>query len=366
MPLLRAPPLLLTAVLLSACSDSSPPPGAEPLAAAANLATIAVEAVRVPTEAAFDGTLEAVHQSTVSAQTTGRIVELPFDVGDYLEKGAVIARFTGTEQRARTESREAAVAEAMARLAEAQLAHDRAKDIYEKKLIAKAQFDKAAADLDSARARYEAAQAALTESRESLGYTVIRAPYAGIVVARHAQIGETVAPGTPLMTGLSLENLRVVVDVPQQHIGPLRKHRKARVVLPDGGSAEAAELRIPPNADPATHTFRVLVSLPPGDPGAEDGILPGMLVKVAFVGGEEERLLIPSEAIVRRGEVTGAYLLDEKGRVSLRYLRLGTPGADGRVPVLAGLAAGERLALDPIAAGIAYKKQTLPEAGDGA
>jgi RND family efflux transporter MFP subunit len=315
----------------------------------------------VARETAFDGAIEALNQSTVAAQTTGRVVELPYDVGDYVEKGAVIVRFTATEQRARLQALDASAAEARARLSEAQLAYDRARDVYAKKLIAKAQFDKAQADLDAARARAEATRAQLAEAREGLGYTTIVAPYGGIVVARHVQLGETVAPGKPIMTGLSLEHLRVVVEIPQQQIGPLRRHRKARVILPDGQSVAAAELRIPPAADPSTHTFRVLVTLPPG----EHGVFPGTLVKVAFVSGEEERVLIPPESIVRRGEVTGVYVVGADGRIGLRYLRVGTAAADGRVPVLAGLAAGERIATDPIAAGIAYKQQSPQPAGDG-
>lgn len=343
--------LLLSAGLLFACTD--PPNGAKaPAATPPKLATAAVQSALVPRETAFDGTVEAVNQSTVSAQTSGRVVELPFDVGDYVEKGAVIARITPTEQRARTQAGEAAVAEARARLAEAQLAFDRTRDVYERKLIAKAQFDKAKADLDSARARLDAALAALAEARESLGHTVVQAPYPGIVVARLVQLGETVAPGRPLMAGVSLEHLRVVVEIPQQHIAPLRKHRRARVLLSDGSSVEATELRIPPNADPSTQTFRVLVGLAEG----EHGVFPGTMVKVAFVSGVDRRLLIPASAIVQRGEITGAYVVAPDGAVSLRYLRLATPAGDGRVPVLAGLIDGETVALDPIAAGIELKR----------
>lgn len=346
--------LLLLAVFSTACSDSSTTAATAVTDTAGEaLSTILVESTTVDEETAFDGALEAINQSTVSAQTTGRVMELPFDVGDYVEKNAIIVRFTGTEQRARTGSAEAAVTGANARLAEAQLAFDRTKEVFEKGVVAKAQLDKAAANLDSARAQKDVAIAALTEASEGLGYTVIRAPFAGIVVSRHVQLGETVSPGKPLMTGLSLEHLRAVVEIPQQHIGPLRMHRKARIILPDGQSLEAEELRIPPSADPATHTFRVLVTLPPG----EHGVFPGMLAKVAFVSGEIDRLLIPESTVVRRGEVTAVYTIDADDRVSLRYLRLGTPTADDNVPVLAGLNAGERIANDPLAAGIAYKNQ---------
>src|SRR5688572_32526333 len=101
-------------------------------------------------------------------------------------------------------------------------------------MVAKATYDKALADLQSAQARVDAAASAAKEAREGLDYTTIRAPYSGIVVARHIEVGEIAAVGKPLMTGLSLEELRAVVHIPHEHMGPLRKHRSARVILPNG------------------------------------------------------------------------------------------------------------------------------------
>lgn len=319
----------------------------------ARLETIAIAPAQVPSETSFDGTIEAVNQATVTAQTSGRVLELPYDVGDYVERGSVIVRLRDTEQRARADSASAALADARARLAEAQLAHDRIKDVFEKNMVAKATYDKALADLQSARARVEAAASAAKESKEGLEYTTIRAPYSGIVVARHIEVGEIAAVGKPLMTGLSLEELRAIVDIPQEHIGPLRKHRSARIVLPSGESLAAEQVRVPPAADPGTQSLRVQVALPKGD----HGVFPGTLVKVAFVTGEESQLLAPPASIVRRGEITGVYVEDAQGLVSFRYVRTGTATADGMVPVVAGLTAGEKVAVDPIAAGIAYKKQ---------
>lgn len=354
-------PAVLLALALAGCPDSGTPPAPGTEAASASLDTAVVVVATVPRETFLDGVVEAVNQSTVSAQTSGRVLEMPVDVGDQVEKGALIVRFTDTEQKARGEAAESELGEANARLAEAQLEFDRIREIYTRKLVAKAQFDHARADLAAARARAKAAQAALDEVQEGLANTVIRAPYAGIVVARHVQIGETVGVGTPLLTGVSLEHLRVHVDVPHQHIGELRKHRQARVLLPGDGSIAVEELRISPNADPATHTFRVLASVPQGD----YGVYPGMLLKVAFVTGAEERLLLPRAALVRRGEIDAAYVVGEDRRIAFRYLRVGTPAADGRVPVLAGLAAGERVATDPLAAALAYKTQGAPAGESG-
>lgn len=338
------------ALLLGACSEPAPPvvtPGPR----AGGLESAVVETATVARETTFDGVVEAVNQSTVSAQTAGRVVEMPVDVGDEVEKGAVIVRFTDTEQKARGAAAEQAMNEARARLVEAEAEFGRISGIYEKKLIAKTQYDRARADLDAARARLKAAEATLDEVREELEHTVIRAPYAGIVMQRHVQIGETVTVGTPLLTGVSLEHLRVRVDVPQQHIGVLRRHHQARVLLPDGNSVVAQEMRIPPNADPGTQSFRVLVTLPAGD----YGVYPGVLLKVAFVTGSEQRLLLPAPALVRRGEIEGAYVIAADGTLSFRYLRTGTVASDGRIPVLAGLTDGERVATDPYAAAAAYK-----------
>lgn len=352
-------PLLLAVMIwLGACSEGKRPTDAEAdLAAEAlirSLQTISVVRAPVPRETLFDGSVEALNEATVAAETGGRVLELPYDVGDYVPKDAVIVRLTDTEQRARVASAEGALAEARARLTEAQLEFERVEDVYQRQLIARAELDRAAANLGSARARVDAARASLEEAREQLGYTVIRAPYAGTLVQRHVQVGETVSPGALLLTGLSLEHLRAVVQIPQQHMGPLRQHREARVLVGEQ-SLTATELRIPPKADPGTHTFRVLVTLPEGD----HGVFPGTLVKVAFVSGEEPRLLIPADAVVRRGEVTGAYVVADS-RVGFRYLRIGTPTAEGPVPVLAGLQPGERVALDPLAAAAAYKRQHGP------
>jgi RND family efflux transporter MFP subunit len=339
------------AILLSAQAVGTP---AEDATA---LQTVTVARERVMREASFDGVLEAVNQSTVAAQTSGRVEEIFFDVGDYVEQGQVIVRFRATEQQARQSSAEAAVSEARARLAEAELNYNRTKEIFDRGLVAKSALDSAAANLKSAQARVAAAQAGVKEAREGTTYTEVQAPYSGFVVQRHIEVGETATIGAPLMTGLSLEQLRTEVEVPQTYISSLREHRRARIVLPDGKSLDATDMRLPPNADPSTHTFRVLVTLPPGD----HGVFPGTLVKVTFASGEEERVMVPASAVVQRSEVTGVYVLDDEDRVSFRYVRVGTPAPDGQVPVLAGLTAGERVAVDPIAAGIRYKQQALAE-----
>jgi RND family efflux transporter MFP subunit len=338
-------PAVLTTVLLAlaACGGQSPPP-ATPLPPP-TLASQIVASETGVRERSWDGVVEAVHQATLSAQTGGRVVELPFDVNDYVQAGEVVVRFTDVEQQAAQRRAEAALAAAQAAAHEAEAEHARIAEVFERRLVARAQLDQAVARRDSARAQLDAARAALRESGEQVDYTVIRAPYSGILTERHVEIGETVRPGQPLVSGLSLALLRVEVQVPQSDIAAIREHGRAAVVLTDGRRIEASRVVVFPFADPQSHSFRVRVELPE----AETGLQPGMTVKTAFMLGEVERLSVPASALLRRSELSAVYVIGDDGRVALRQLRVGHRH-DDRVEVLAGLAAGERIALDPVAA----------------
>lgn len=323
---------------------------------AAGLATIRVDKVTVPEERVFDGIIEAVNRATVSAQTSGRVVEINFDVDDFVDKNDVLIRFRDTEQRAQLEAAHANQREAQARLEQAQRNYDRVKSIFERKLVAKSAMDEATAELNTARARVKATQAQVEQAQEQLEHTVVRAPYSGIVLERHVEVGETANPGQPLMTGVSLEHLRALVQLPQSFINRVRDEGRASLLRPDGSRLPAEQLTIFPYADSQTHTFKVRVGLPPDTPE----LFPGMLVKIAFVVGKDERLLVPPEALVYRSEVTGLYVLSDDGRVSLRQVRVGRRH-DGKVEVLSGLESGEKVAVDPIQAGVTLKAQRTPD-----
>lgn len=352
----------VTVSLLGGCSDETPEAPPKVFSEVIDgLSLYSVQNITVAEETYFDGVVEAVNQAVVSAQTSGRIVELPFDVGDYVAQGDVIARFTDTEQKAAYSAAAAQLEEARARFSEADQQRKRVSDVYERGLVAKAGYDQAVASQQAASARVESAQASLDDAKERLSHTKVVAPYSGIVVKRLSDVGATVAPGSPLIEGLSLNHLRVQVDIPQQHIGPLRQHKKARVVLANGDSVDVNSMRIPPQANTSTHSFRVLLQLPEGE--YREPVFPGTLVKVACVTGENQQLLLPERAVARRGEVSGVYVVTEdKSGIEFRYLRLGRTIIDKGVVVLAGLQPGETTALDTVAAAAVYKSQTYTQA----
>jgi RND family efflux transporter MFP subunit len=323
------------------CSGSGQAPKA---AASAPLESFVVAPEHTPLERQLDGTIEAVNQGTVAAQTSGRVAAILYDVNDFVPAGAVIARLHATEQRTGMLQAQAGLREATAREAEAQTRYQRIAEMYDRKVVAKAMLDEATANRDAAVARLAAAKAALESAQEGVAYTEIRAPYAGIVTKRNVQVGETVAPGSPIMSGLSLQFLRVAVDVPQSIVAQVRNIRKAAVYV-DGRRIEATKLTVYPEAATPSNTFRTRLELPEN---ATD-LYPGMFVKVGFVVGEADRLLVPARALIERSEVTAVYVIDASGNTSLRQVRLGHHFGD-KIEVLAGLAAGERVALDPIAA----------------
>lgn len=342
-------PTFIPSLLLLLCSLLAPLPLA---AAEPPFPVAAVQQQTLPDEQILDGVIEAVNKSTVSAQTAGQVEEIMVDVNDVVAQGAPIVRIRNIEQRAGLEQAQASLREVQARFIEAEAEYQRIRSVYERQLVSKAQMDSATAAFNAAKARLEAAQASVAQAKESLGYTVINAPYSGIVLERHVELGESVQPGKPLMTGFSLDKLRVVVNVPQRLIGPVRQYSQARVLPPNGGPGIAAEkLTFFPYADPQSNVFKIRVDLPK----KTQGLYPGMFVKTAFRVGEDQRLTVPRSALVQRGEVSAVYVVKE-GQVSLRQVRLGRLEGDP-VEILAGLDAGEQVALDPIQAGVYLKEQ---------
>lgn len=332
--------LLAGALLaLSGCTDSGDSGEGAVQPPKLPFTTATVTAEKVVQEQIFDASIDAVHQATVSAQTSGRITEINFDVDDYVQKGDVLIRFRAREQAA-------ALSGAEARYREASSNFERIKDLQKQNLVSKAEYDRAEAAVKSARA-------ALDQAQEQAEHTIVRAPYSGIVVKRHVEVGELANPGQPLMTGLSLERLRAVVNLPESYIQQVRALSHARIIFhdQDGTSVEGSKLTISPYADPVTHTFRVRVDIPAG----QHGVYPGQFAKIAFATGEETLLLVPEQAVVHRSEVTGVYVVSAEGRVTLRQIRLGRRYGE-RFEVLAGLAAGDKVALEPIQAGVYLKE----------
>ena len=290
----------------------------------------------------LDGVIEAVQQSTVSAQTSGTVRSLPFDVDDSVAAGDLIVQLEDSEQRSRLRQAEAGLEEAEAALADAGQRFERIEAVHERGLVSRQEFDQARNNLAAARARVERAKGAVSEAQEQLSYTRVLAPYGGILTERHVEVGESVNPGQPLLSGLSLEQLRVVVDLPQKYAKLARTERQAQVTLADGRVLETGEMTFYPYANPQTHTFRLRMRL--SEPNGS--LFPGMLVKVSVPVASREALWVPTSSLIQRSELRAVFVLDEQDQPRLRQVRTG--GRDnGRLEILAGLSEGERVVTNP-------------------
>ncbi|MGD9389576.1 MAG: efflux RND transporter periplasmic adaptor subunit [Thioalkalispiraceae bacterium] len=295
---------------------------------------------QVEEQRVLDATVEAVHQATISAQTSGRVLKINVDVDDKVSKGDILIQFRNKEQQA-------AYNAAKATFDEAEAEYKRVQDIFSKKLVAKAALDKASA-------RFKSARAGLEQATEALENTVVRAPYSGIVVKRHIEVGELANPGRQLMTGLSLEALRARVDLPQDLVSVVREKNKALAILQTGQRIPIEKITVSPYADEQSHTFQMRADLPKGD----YGIYPGMFIKLAIVTGIKQSLVVPAAAIARRSEVSAVYVLGDDNRLSFRQVRVGKhiPDSDS-YEILAGLEENEKVMLDPVAAAAQLKLQ---------
>ncbi|WP_339799059.1 efflux RND transporter periplasmic adaptor subunit [uncultured Marinobacter sp.] len=290
----------------------------------------------------LDGVIEAVQTSTVSAQTSGKVQSLPFDVDDTVKVGDLIVKLEDSEQRARLNQVKGSLREAEANQKNALQQFRRVEEIYEQGYVSRQEFDQARNNLAAAQARLERARAAVAEAQEQLDYTAVVAPYSGILTARHVAIGETVGPGQPLLSGLSLEQLRIVVELPQKYADRVRAERRIRVSLADGRELRTGDVTFYPYADASTHTFRLRLTLE--DPEAT--LYPGMLVKVEAPVAERQVLWIPASSLIHRSELRVVYVLDDENGARLRQIRTGV-SSNGRIEVLAGLDEGERVVINP-------------------
>jgi RND family efflux transporter MFP subunit len=350
---LRVAALLLWTAGLTACSGKETPTNAATAQAAA-LATIEVGAATAPAELLLDGIVEAVNQATLSAQTAGRVAEVQVEVNDRVRQGDLLLRLRATEQVAGLGQAQAQLKAAQAQAAQASAQHDRIRDMYERKVVARATYDAAVAARDSAAAGLAAARAGVDSAREGVAYTELRAPYDGAITARPVQVGEAVMPGAPLVTMASLDAMRVIVEVPQSLAVAVQAARQATVHAGEARIA-ASGITLYPAAEPQSGTFRARLDLPQTDLR----VAPGTYVKVGFVTGEASRMLVPRGAIVERSEMRAVYVVTTDGRVALRQVRLGRTAGD-QVEVIAGLASGERIATDPVAAGLAARTARAP------
>lgn len=320
------------------------------------------------------GYVTARRQATVSAQITGTLTQVLIEEGERVEAGEVLATLEDTAQKAALAQAQAGLRAAQAQLAQyqAQLAQGRrdlarAEDLVRRKLVsaqsvevARTQVETQVSQLETQRKQVEVAEAGVRAAQVQLDYCTVRAPFAGVITAKAAQVGEIVSPlsagggftRTGVGTIVDMDSLEVEVDVTESYINRVQPKQPAQAVLdayPDW-QIPARVIAIIPSADRGKATVKVRVALEQKDPR----ILPDMGVRVSFM--EEARsadappppppkgALVPGSAIVKRDGKDVVFAVEGDRARSKAVV----PGQSfGELRVAEGLAAGTRVVRQP-------------------
>jgi RND family efflux transporter MFP subunit len=315
--------------------------------------TLTIALRDLPQTVAAEAVVEAVRQSTLAAQVSGRVVELAVKAGDTVRAGQVLVRIDARTADQAVAASLSQVAEAEANLTNAKRKHERNRDLYAQKFVSQAAVDQSETELKAAQAQLAALKAGASQATAQQSYTTITAPYAGVVGATGVEQGDMATPGRELVTVFDPRDLRVVATLPQALLPRWKRDLPIAVEVPAlQKTLTPTKVTVIPLADAKTHTVRIRLDLPP-----TEGILPGQFARARFPVGMLRLLAVPATALVRRGELTAVYVVDANGRPLLRQVRVGETLADGpsgqQIEIVSGLEAGERIAANPVQAGMA-------------
>ncbi len=325
------------------------------LARAQSVDVAPVERASVASQHVAEGVVEAVSSATVAAQVQGRILSVAVDAGDTVTRGQVLMRIDASAANQTVAAASANVASAQAAYANARAEWERTQALFRQKFVSQAHVDQARAALRAAEASLGVARAGQGQAVVARDFTTITAPFDGIVSVRHAEAGDMAQPGRALIEVYAPGAMRVVAQVPLSVIGRADTTAlRAEIELPALLKRVAAErVTVLPAADPRTFTVEVRATLP----ADVSGVAPGQFARMYLRVGESARVTVPASAVLRRGEITAVYVKTDAG-FRMRQIRAGERVAGERIEVLAGLKAGEDVALDPIRASLTLTPPT--------
>ncbi|MBW7996383.1 MAG: efflux RND transporter periplasmic adaptor subunit [Candidatus Glassbacteria bacterium] len=298
---------------------------------------VTVTADKFPLYTTAMGTVEPYDRARLSTRVMGHVLAVLVEEGDRVTAGQVLLRLDSKDMVSRIEQDKAGLAAAESQLENAEAYYNRIKKLYDEQSATKQNLDNARTQYEAASAGADAARNKLTGARSQLDYFNIKAPFSGFVTGRTVDKGDMGAPGAPLVTVEMQDSLKIVTSLSEKDVGRVSVGQSALVEI-GSGQFQARVESVVPAGDPATRRFKVQLVLP-----NEDGTLvSGMFARVLFRTGTDETISVPETAIVRRGQLTGLFVLDDENTTRLRWVRLGRTSGE-RVEVLSGLTAGERI-----------------------
>jgi len=287
-------------------------------------------------DAAFDaaGVAAPIQQATLSTKLMGTVTDVLVNEGDRVAAGQLLVRIDARDLSAKSAHVAASVADAEAMRHDAVVQANRIRALYADSAATRAQLDAVETGLARAEAGLQAARAAASELGAVTSYSIVRAPFAGIVTKRFADPGAFAAPGAPLVTVQDVSTLRISGSTTPNIARGLRRGQTLTALVENTPVRATIEGIVPAIAG-SLYTINALV------PNPNATLLAGSRATLTLPTGQRRVLVAPSLAIAREGDLTGVTLRTAQGD-DRRWVRLG-PALGAMVEVTTGLRTGDRV-----------------------
>lgn len=330
--------LVVSVLAASGCSGKAEKPVAS---AARALATAAVESKEIAAPIQVDGAVVGRTESVVASRLAATVVEVRAVPGQTVLSGEVLVRLEQRESDGAVAAARAAVASADSSFALARKNLSRFERLEGRGAAATLELDRARQEEASASAAASGARASLRRAETDRAQAVLVAPFDAVIVEKLVSPGDLASPGRPLVRLASTVGRRVEAAPGEQEAARLSLGQEVAVEI-DGKNLAGRIAEIAGAVDTGTRRRTIRVGLPSS---AQPAV--GTFARLRLPGPEEARLLAPKRAIVARGGLELAWVVEPGGAVALRYVRTGAPAEGGLVEIRSGLEAGERVVLDP-------------------
>jgi len=287
------------------------------------------------------GTLKAASRTIISAKVLATIDAITVSAGEQVKEGDVLVKLDDKDLQARLKQAEQVLIAATATRKEAETSYARVKPLIAKNAATQVQLDEAVRRLEVSRAEELRAEQGVKEAAVLLSYATIKAPKSGRIVDRFAEPGDTSHPGEPILVLYDASSLRLEAPVLERLAVKLSPGDKVNVYIDAlDREVEATIDEIVPQADAPSRSFLVKASLP-----RSDDLYEGMFGRLRIPAGQRRHLCLATDAIHRVGQLEFVDVVDEDGQIEKRFIKTGRLGMPGRIEVLSGLKAGERVVL---------------------
>jgi RND family efflux transporter MFP subunit len=328
--------LMAAALSITACSKEEPAP--EPVRPVLSM-TVRSEAVE--RWGRFAGTLQARYESTLGFRVGGRIARRLLDVGQIVQQDQLLATLDPTDQQNQLRASQGDLSRVEAQWINAQANARRQQELFDRGVGAQAGLDIALTDLKTAAASREQARAAVSQARDQLGYSDLRADHAAVITEWRVEAGQVVTAGQQVVTLARPDVIEAVIDLPAdlaQHLPP-GAHWTVAAQLDPGLQTEAMIRELEPQADSATRTRRARLSLAT----TPAGFRLGTAISVTLSSAMAPRITLPASVLQEVDGKTQVWIVDTQAQtVNPRPVTVIARTGDS-VVLNAGVQAGERI-----------------------